>query len=171
MRPHLSRPHRRQYRLGAQEGRLQVDHDGPVEIVFGEFVDAAHDRDAGIVDENVDRAEVARDLLDHLRDGRGLRDIGRHCDRAATAGLDPCDDGFRVIRALAIIDRDRGAEFRERQCNRGANAARAARHQRDARAQILFAVIDPDPRTSLDEDGRRHDDLTAADRSPRRIPF
>ena len=40
--------------------------------LFGEVIDAAHDRDAGVVDENVDRAERGGDLFDHRRHGRRL---------------------------------------------------------------------------------------------------
>ena len=133
----LARPHHGQHGLRAQERRFQVDRDGAVEIVLGQIIDAAHDRDAGIVDENVDRAERGSDLFDHRSHGRRLRDIGRDRDGAAAAGLDPGDDGVGIIRALAVIDRDRGARFRERQRNRRADAAGCARHQRDMRAQIL----------------------------------
>jgi hypothetical protein len=77
---------------------------------------------------------MARDLLDHLCDGGGLRHIGFDSDGAASTGFDFGDDGFRVIRALAIIDRDRGAGFGQRHGNRSANAARATRHQRNTRA-------------------------------------
>jgi len=138
MRPHLRDRIAGKDSLGAEEGGFQIDQDGPVEIAFGELVDAAHDRDPGVVDEDVDRAKVTRDLFDHFCDRGGLRYIGGDGDGAAAIGLDPGDDGFGVSRALTIIDRDGGAEFSECDCNRGANAARAARHQRDMRAQILF---------------------------------
>ena len=116
---------------------------------FGKFVDAAHDRDAGIVDEDVDRPEVARDLFDHLCDGGGLRHVGGDCYGAAAIGLDLGDDGFGVIRPLAIIDRDRGTEFGQRHRDRRTNAARAACHQRDTRAQILFVSSIPSVESSV----------------------
>ena len=134
----FARPHHRQHGLRAEEDRFQVHQNGLIEIGLGKFVEAAHDRDAGVVDEDIDRTEVTCDLFDHFCDGGGLRHIGGNGNRAAAIGLDFGDDGFRVIRALAIIDRDGGPEFGERHCNRGADAARAARHQRDMRAQILF---------------------------------
>ena len=133
----FARPHRRQHRLRAQECRLQVDRDGTVEIVLGEVVDAAHDRHARIVDKDIDRTECGGDLLDHFGNGRRLRDIGRDRNGAAAIGLDPGDDGLGIVRALAVIDRDRGAQFREHQRNRRADAAGGARHQRDMRTQIL----------------------------------
>ena len=106
--------------------------------LFGEIVDAAHDRDACVVDENVDRTERGRDLFDHRRHGRSLRDIGRDRDGAAADRLDAGDNGFGIGRALAIIDGDRGAGFRKRHCYRRADAAGPARHQRDMRAHIRF---------------------------------
>ena len=137
IRPHLTRPHHGQNGLRAQERRFQVHRDGAVEIVLGQIVDAAHDRDAGIVDENVDRAERGGGLFDHARNGRSLRDVGRDRDGAAAASLNLRDDRLRVFRPLAVIDRDRGAQFRERQRNRRTDAAGCARHQCDMRTQIL----------------------------------
>ena len=137
MRPHFARAHHGQHRLRAQERRLQVDRDGAVEIVFGQIVDAADDRHARIVDENVDRAERGANLVDHRSYGCRLGDIGRDRDGAAAASLDPGDDRLGIIGALAVIDRDRSPQFRERQRNRRANAAGRARHQRDMRTQTL----------------------------------
>ena len=105
----FARPHCRQNGLRAQERRFQVDRDGAIEIIFGEIVDAAHDRHARIVDENVDRAEGGGDLFDQAGNGCGLRDIGCDRDRAAAFGLDGGDDGIGLSSAVAVIDRDRGA--------------------------------------------------------------
>ena len=134
----FARPHRRQNGLGAQEGRFQIDRDGLVEFAFGEVVDAAYDRHPGIVDENVDRPEVASDPLHHLRDGSGLRYVGRHRYSPAARALDLRDDRSGIIGSLAIIDRDRGARLGERNGNRCANAAGCARHQRRAPTHIRF---------------------------------
>ena len=76
----FARPHRRQNGLRAQECRFQVDRYGAVEIIFCEVIDAAHDRHARIVDEDIDRTERGGNLLDHFGNGHGLRDIG--CDEA-----------------------------------------------------------------------------------------
>ena len=110
---------------------LQVHRDGRIEVAFGEVVDAAHDRDARIVDEDVDRAsaDVARstialtaDMLDHFGDAA--------CDTSAATAmarppslLMPRHDGVCVSGTFAIVDRDGGAGFGERHGDRGADAA------------------------------------------------
>ena len=49
--------HRRQHGLRTEEGRFEIDRDRRVEIAFGQVIDATDDRDARIVDENVNRTE------------------------------------------------------------------------------------------------------------------
>ena len=136
MRPHCLARMRRQHGLGAEKRRFQVDRDGRIEFGLGQVIDAAHDRDAGIVDENVDRAERERDVIDHLGDGGGLRHVGGDRDGAAALALDAGHDRFGFGGALAVIDRDGGAGLGQRDRNRGADAARAARHQRNVAVQI-----------------------------------
>jgi hypothetical protein len=109
MRPPFARPHRRQHRLGAEEADFRLTRMVRSKSAFGELVEpAADDRNPGIVDENVDRTQIAPDLFHHCCDGGGLRDIGGDSDRATRRSFDPCDDGVRIICALAIIDRDGG---------------------------------------------------------------
>src|SRR5262249_49768283 len=45
-------------RLGAQERGLEIDRDGAIEVRLAQVVDAAAERDAGIVDQHVDRPEL-----------------------------------------------------------------------------------------------------------------
>ena len=68
-------------------------------IGLGQVIDAAHDRHAGIVDENVDRAEREGDVIDHLGDGGGLRYVGGDRDRAAALALDAATTASAFARA------------------------------------------------------------------------
>ncbi len=189
MRPHLRARIAGSTACVHRNADFRLTSDGAVEIVFGEIIDAAHDGDAGIVDENVDRTERGRDLFDHRRHGRRLRDVGRDRDGATAVRLDAGDDGFGIGCALAIIDGDRGA--RPRQAPRAIAAPMprdAARHQRDMRSyplsppSILRRVYDgvAPPRQSAgvnrlvivllepgDQFGRRTATLPSAGRSPR----
>jgi hypothetical protein len=59
----------------AEEGGFQVGGDGVVEVCFRELVERARERVTGVVDQDVDRAELARDRLDQARDVLRLRDV------------------------------------------------------------------------------------------------
>jgi hypothetical protein len=132
------RSHRRQDGLRAEEGRLQVHRDGPIELAFGEVIDAAHDGYAGIVDQNVDRTECRSDAIDHRCDGGGLRHVGRDRDRATACLLDVSHNRVGLIGVLAIVDRDGSTGFGERGGNRGADATRCTRHQCGVAVQFRF---------------------------------
>ena len=105
---------------------------------FGQIVDAAHDRDARVVDEDVDRAERRSGAIHHRLDGSGLRYIGGDGNRAAALRLDLRHDGVRIRGALPVIHGNRGAGIGERRGDRGADAARCPRHQRYMAGQIEF---------------------------------
>ena len=60
-----ARAHAGHHGLGAEEDRLQVHRDGEVEVLLGELVDGADQRDAGVVDQHVDRPQLALDAGHH----------------------------------------------------------------------------------------------------------
>ena len=151
MRPHFLGAHRRQHGLGAEKGRFQVDRDSLVELALGEVIDAAHDRDAGVVDENVDRAERRGDLVDHPCDGRGLRYVGRGGDRPAALALDAGDDRVGFGGAFAVVHRDGCAGFGEGGCDRSADAARGACDERNAAIQIRLDGHDQNPPLAINQ--------------------
>jgi hypothetical protein len=86
--------------------------------------------------ENVDRAQRRGYMIDHLRDGCGLRYVGGDRDRAAADVLDFRDHRIGFSSAFPVVDRDRGTGFGECCGNRRSNAARRTRHQCDAAVQI-----------------------------------
>ena len=117
------RAHRRQDGLGAEKGRLQVHRNGLVEILFGEIVDAAHDRQPRIVNEDVDGAERRTHAIDHLGHRFGLRHIGRDRDGAMPRLVEVGNQRVGGVRALAIIHRNCGAGLGERNGNRCTDAS------------------------------------------------
>ncbi|MGY4301288.1 hypothetical protein ACVWXN_009383 [Bradyrhizobium sp. i1.4.4] len=89
--------------------RFQVDHHGAVEILFGEIVDAARDRDAGIIDEDIDRPEPGRGALDHCSHGVALRDVGGNDNRATALLADLACQLLGLPDLLPAVDRHRRA--------------------------------------------------------------
>jgi hypothetical protein len=59
------------------EHRRQVDRDDLVPALHRELLHRRHVLDAGVVDQNVDAAELALGIGDHLGDLRRVADIGR----------------------------------------------------------------------------------------------
>ena len=89
-------------------------------------IDRAADGNAGIVDEDVEPAEILRDVLHQLVDidGRGL--VGLVGAGVDALGLQLGDDGFRLVGGGDIADGDVGAFFCEGAGRRRADAARTA---------------------------------------------
>jgi len=56
MRPQ-PRAHARPYRLRAEESGLEIHGNRMIEVRLGDVLERMPDRDPGVVDENVDRAE------------------------------------------------------------------------------------------------------------------
>src|SRR5205823_4156467 len=93
------------------------------------------DIDAGVVDENVDPAELTLDALDHGGDGGLVGDVGDDGHRLAAAlfELGDCRDRFRFI---ASDDGNRGAGLRQPACHAEPDATIAAGDDRDLAAEI-----------------------------------
>ena len=136
MRPQRRRAHAGQHRLGAQERRLEVDGDGAVEFGLGEIVEPAPQGDAGIVDQHVGPAQLARDALQHGRDGGAVGDIGAHGRRPPAELADRLRDGVGFRRARRVVHGHVGAGFSESERNSPADAARAAGDQGDAAGEV-----------------------------------
>lgn len=80
--------HARQYRLGHQEHAAHVDGHQPVPLVLFRFEEGADCQDAGVIEENGDRAEGRLDRLDCGTDLCRDRDIRRRKDRLAAVRTD-----------------------------------------------------------------------------------
>ena len=125
--------HARDHQLAEEVGAQRVDADHTLELGGVGVLDAlAAARDAGVVDQDVDVAEVARDRLHHAGVGFVVVDRAGVGARAAAQGLDGGHGLARGILVLAIVDGDVGAVLRERDRDGAADAAAAAGHQGDS---------------------------------------
>ena len=84
---------------------------------------------AGIVDEDIEPAEIRRRLVDQLLDSLRVGAIGLDRNAAAAFGLDLVDDLLRAVSGSLLADRDVHAFVRQGQRDRRADATGAARHQ------------------------------------------
>ena len=76
MRPQRRSLHALVDRVRAEEGGLEVGGDGVVEVFFGQLVELRREGVAGVVDQDVDRAELFFDRGDEGCDFFRLRDVG-----------------------------------------------------------------------------------------------
>jgi hypothetical protein len=111
-------------RVGAR--RFQIDRDGLVEVGLGEVIEASDQGDAGIVDQDVDGAELVVGLLDHGGDGLAVGDVGGDGDGIAALGFDGIGDRGGLVGSVAVVDGDVGAGICEGQRDGGADAAGSA---------------------------------------------
>jgi hypothetical protein len=86
--------------------------------------------DARVVDENVDRAELARDLVHRGAQGRALRDVERRRDHRNVVLLDLLEHDA-ILFLVAREDRDRCARLRQPQRDAAADSAIATGDHRD----------------------------------------
>ena len=77
------------------------------------IIDRAADGNAGIVDEDVEPAEILRDVLHQLIDIDGGGLVGLVGAGIDALGLQLGDDGFRLVGGGDIADGDVGAFFGE----------------------------------------------------------
>ena len=123
------RPHLRRFMPGTDgadsvEGRGQVDGDDRVPFLDRELLDRRHVLDAGIVDENVDAAELALGGADHLDDLGRLGHVGRRIERLDLAvALDAGADRLDLAPVAEAIEHDVGAFGGERPGDSVADAA------------------------------------------------
>ena len=90
------------------------------------IIDRAADGNAGIVDEDVEPAEILRDVLHQLIDIDGGGLVGLVGAGIDALGLQLGDDGFRLVGGGDIADGDVGAFCCEGAGRRRADAARTA---------------------------------------------
>ena len=98
------------------------------------------DVDAGVVDEDVDAAELAADARGHGIDGGLVGDVGDHGDRLGAAAFELGDRGERFC-FVAPDDRDRGAGFRQSAGHAEPDAAIAAGDDGDLAAEIELSCF------------------------------
>ena len=118
-----------------------MHRDNEVPILVAHLVDQVVAGDAGIIDQDVERAEPFGNLRHGAVDLGGLRDIAFQADRRhLMRGGDLFGRRFGTG-AVEIGDRDRGAILGEPLRRRRADATGTARDQRDASFRPLGHVL------------------------------
>ena len=95
------------------------------------FHEAPPYRQPGIVDQDVEAAEILDDVIDHRLDRGKIGDVGLISLGLAPLRRDLADERIGFLRRTAEIDGDVGAFFGEAQRDFAADAAGGARHQGD----------------------------------------
>ena len=96
MRPHFLRLHARHRGADGVEGGGQVDGDDLVPFLDREFLDRRDELDAGIVDQDIDRAELLLGVGDHGGDLVALAHVG--------AGIERLDPEILFDAAALLLD-------------------------------------------------------------------
>ena len=145
-------------RLAGQDGGEQVAVEHRAHVLFADadsivrigLAALGGDVAAGIVDENVDRAQLLRRGLDHARDVRALGEIAEHADGADAMRRCNLFGDRRQRRSLPIlrwsilahaVDRDIGAEACQPFGERAAKAATCAGDQRNLALERPRSVV------------------------------
>src|SRR5262249_49696027 len=105
--------------------------------------------EAGIVDQNIEAAEVVDDAIDHRLDPGKVGDVGLVGFRLAAGAGDLSDQRFGFLRGGPIVDRDACAFGGEAQRDFAADAARGTAHERDLSFQaqvhgLYFPTLEQD---------------------------
>ena len=129
--------------LRRQQQPQHVEIELAVEVLRRNAIERREFVDAGIVDENVDRAERP-DRFSHHRSSRaGGGEVAMHCDRLSALRRDGGDDLLRARLARRVIDADRSACGSELDGNLGADALRGTGYQCDFAFECLGHDRDP----------------------------
>ncbi len=109
---------------GGVEGGGEVDGDDRVPLLRRELLDRRDVLDAGIVDQDVDAAELGAGALDQRRHLGGLRHVGRVvAHRDAMRRGEPRARRLDLLGLAEAVQRDRGAGRRQRLGDAEADAA------------------------------------------------
>ena len=120
-------------------GREVGRHDG-VPRVEVHVADRAERIDAGVVDEDVDGAEVRDGRADEASRRVGHRQIAAVALGAAAPLHDAIDDAGRALAVGVEVHHDGGPGFGQAFGDRGTDARAGARHDGDAGAQVEQAA-------------------------------
>src|SRR5207342_959619 len=133
----LARTHALDDRAGDVEAGVQVGADHLAPLLRRHLVEGGVAGDAGVVDEDLHRAELALDFADHRFGvlGRGDIALGQR-DRDAFGGhLRLPGAGLLLV---AVVGRHAVPRASQALADRRADATRATRHQRHSRSHVLL---------------------------------
>ena len=168
-----ARHHRRIDRLGHEEHALEVHVDDPVELLLGEGLERLADVDAGIVEQDVDRPELARRLGGEGPPGGDVGDVDRAVQGAPAERADLAGGLVGLGPVVEMAKGDVRALGREGQRRGAADAARAAGDQSDfSREFHAFSPVSDHVATDAqqpEKDGERAGSKRARNGLRRRI--
>ena len=144
----IARGHASGDRLRGEERALEVGVQDLVPIGLGLLEHRLGDRDAGVVDQDVERAERALDLVQRALDRGALGHIERDARRATARRSDLPAELLELVR-LARGEADRGAAVGQRASKAPAEALRGAGHQGDAAAEVERIAHDDGPSSRI----------------------
>jgi hypothetical protein len=121
----------RQERFDAVDRSPQVHVDDPAPVVVAHLADRAADRDACVVEDDVDASEGSDDVIGE-RVHRGVVRYVAHArfDPTGSHRID-CSGGRAEGGSLHVDEHQMRTATRKLLCGRKADAARAARHHRN----------------------------------------
>ena len=114
-------------RARAVEAAVQHDADDRVPAVGRQILGLADEVAGGVVDQDVDAAEVADDARDHLVHLFGVPDVDLH-DQRIEPGMAQLGAAAHDVLRVAAANRDARAELAEARRDREPEARAAARH-------------------------------------------
>ncbi len=118
-------------RLGEIEHRVDIDLEGQLPFVIGDVFERFETRlMGGIVDENIETAQLGNGLLDHRPALCRIADVARHEDGLASGVLDKAFRLVGVVVFAEIGNQDIGSLARKGNCHRPADAAICAGYDR-----------------------------------------
>ena len=117
--------------MAAVNRAIEAGVDLAMPILGLRLYEALAQRKAGIVDQNVEAAEVFDDLLDHRLDRDKFGDVRLICFGLAAFCRDLADELVRIFRGRAVVDGNACALGGEAERDFAADSAGRARHQRD----------------------------------------
>src|SRR5262245_10065030 len=126
-----ARDHARRHRPGAAEHRREVRHQHVVPFLVAHVERGLVERDAGIVDEDVDGAEGRLRILHGRPDLLAARHVERKGSRTATRCFDRCRRGIDLVASARRASHGR-AGVRQRKRDGATDAAAGARDERGA---------------------------------------
>ena len=127
--------------LRGEQETEDVHVEDLVVVLFGEGIDGEELLDAGVVDEDVEVAEVLDGCVDEALSLSGLRDIATDGDGFATGGCDGGDHIVRTSLAGGVVDDDGGALRGERFGDGGSDTLGCAGDDCDFTCELAHIYI------------------------------
>ena len=125
-------------RLRRDEDAADVDRKDAIEVSESRLLDLHRNDRAGVVHQYVEPAKGRDRPFDGVADGIGVGSVCLDRERLSASAFNLFDNGRRRVSAFGEGDGDAGAVLGQALGDRGADAARTARDERDLACQWSF---------------------------------